>query len=109
MTRNSVYVCITVIFVVLMTSCGTKTSNENPKAGQIEQEYTELPFTNVALRDTPSAVQRWVEKNKSTERNKVFNVDGRTYIIILLGQRNTGGYNVEITQMGKRHLSKTAM
>ena len=73
MTKRRIFALITVIFVTLMTGCGTTVSSENPGAGPIEQEYIELPFKNVAVEDTSSAVQKWVENNKSTEQRKVFN------------------------------------
>lgn len=37
----------------------------------IERETTEIPFRNVALEDTPPAVRKWVEENKSDEQKNV--------------------------------------
>ncbi|KKE79595.1 hypothetical protein DTX80_00125 [Bacilli bacterium] len=42
-------------------------------------------------------MQKWIEENKLIEQNKVFNVNGKTYVLILLGKKKTENFNVEIT------------
>lgn len=78
---------------------GCSTNNEldtnNKKAKRLVN--TELPFNDIALGNAPKRVQKWIEENKLIEQNKVFNVNGKTYVLILLGKKKTENFNVEIT------------
>src|SRR5699024_1964521 len=49
----------------------------------------------------PERLQKWIEDNKTEAHKKVFNIDGKTYVIITLGQKPTGGHGVDITQIAE--------
>lgn len=67
--------------------------------GPIAREKTELSFRTIDAEETPDRMQRWIKKNQSDEAKKVFHVDGKTYVLIMLGQKSTGGYAVDIEAM----------
>lgn len=93
-----ILICMLLTFMISCDS-GNESSNKDTQAGPIKQKYTELLFKNIELGDTPTAIQKWLEENKAIRQNKVFNVDGKTYVLILVGQKINGAYNVEITQI----------
>lgn len=96
-----------VLFIGLATSCGTGqetgggTMDYEKPAEWMEGGMTELPFKHVPLEDTPESVQKWIETNQSQEQKQVLHADGKTYVIITLGQKRTGGYEVKITQIAE--------
>lgn len=96
---------VAVVLGILIAGCGVGDevtggeSEPEESTERIEQEVTELPFKKITLEETPERIQKWVEENQSTEQKKVFIVDGKTYVIVLLGEKPTGGYGVEITQI----------
>lgn len=67
--------------------------------GPIAREKTELSFRTIEADDAPERVQKWIEKNRNEETKKVFHADGKTYVVIMLGQKSTGGYAVKIDEM----------
>ncbi|WP_174615090.1 protease complex subunit PrcB family protein [Virgibacillus ihumii] len=58
-----------------------------------------LAFHTIKKDAAPDNVQEWIRQNESKEQNKVFRQQGKTYAVILLGQKTTGGYKVEIEQI----------
>ncbi|MBP1949263.1 protease complex subunit PrcB family protein [Virgibacillus litoralis] len=100
MERNSIrYLVLMIISILLLSGCGSGTMEDESMGG--EKESTNLSFKTIKVENTPDRVQQWIQKNRSKEVEKVLNVDGMTYAIILLGQKPTGGYNVEIEQIKK--------
>ncbi|SFA94748.1 PrcB C-terminal [Lentibacillus halodurans] len=67
--------------------------------GPIVRERTDLSFKTIDIDEGPERVRKWIEKNRSEEAKKVFHVNGKTYVIIMLGQKSTGGYHVEIEKI----------
>lgn len=65
-----------------------------------------LSFHMIKIKSTSDTMQEWIRKNQTTKQNKVFHESGKTYVVILLGQKTTGGYNVEIEQI-RRAETKT--
>ncbi|MFD1361220.1 protease complex subunit PrcB family protein [Lentibacillus salinarum] len=86
---------------LLLTGCGSGTTEDETmtEEGPIAREKTELSFQMIDPDEAPARVQTWLEKNRSEEAKKVFHADGKTYVIILLGQKSTGGYAVNIERM----------
>lgn len=99
-TRNCVFI-LTVVFLAFTSACGksSETGNENPSFAPLEREYIELPFQSIALEDTLEPLQIWIEENKSTQQNKAFKVDEKTYVVILLGEQSASGYDVKINEI----------
>lgn len=62
-------------------------------------EVTDLSFQTIHADDSPKQVQNWLEKERTKEVNKVFLVNGKTYVIVQLGQKSTGGYRVSVKQI----------
>ncbi|GAA0607026.1 hypothetical protein GCM10009001_25390 [Virgibacillus siamensis] len=58
-----------------------------------------LAFQKTKVDAAPDNVQEWIRQNRSKQQNKVFRENGKTYVVILLGQKTTGGYNVEMEQI----------
>ncbi|SDQ08183.1 protease complex subunit PrcB family protein [Virgibacillus salinus] len=99
MERNSIrYLVLMILSILLLSGCGSGTEDETMGG---EKESTNLSFKTIKVENTPDRVQKWIQKNRSKEVEKVFNVNGMTYAIILLGQKSTGGYNVEVEQIKK--------
>ncbi|MFB4169700.1 protease complex subunit PrcB family protein [Virgibacillus sp. JSM 102003] len=96
MKRNSI---VMALLILIITGCGSGTTEDESMGG--ENETTNLSFKTIKVENAPDRVQQWIQKNRSKKAEKVFNVDGMTYAIILLGQKPTGGYNVEIEQIQK--------
>lgn len=96
MKRN---IILMVLSILLLTGCGSGTMEDESMGG--EKESTNLSFKTIKVENAPNRVQQWISKNRSKKAEKVFNVDGMTYAVILLGQKPTGGYNVEIEQIQK--------
>ncbi len=94
MKRN---IILMVLLIFLLTGCGSGTT-EDQSMGE-EKESTNLSFKTIKVENAPDRVQQWISKNRSEKTKKVFNVDGMTYAIILLGEKPTGGFNVEIEQI----------
>lgn len=67
--------------------------------GPVTKEKSELSFKTIDVGEAPNSVQEWVEKNRKEETKKVFHAEGKTYVIIMLGQKSTGGYAVTIDEM----------
>ncbi|SEP64164.1 PrcB C-terminal [Virgibacillus subterraneus] len=110
MERNSIrYLVLMILSILLLSGCGSGTTEDESMGG--EKESTNLSFKTIKVENTPDRVQKWIQKwiqkNRSKEVEKVFNVDGMTYAIILLGQKPTGGYNVEIEQIKKMNTNSS--
>ncbi|QKY70722.1 protease complex subunit PrcB family protein [Lentibacillus sp. CBA3610] len=90
-----------ILSVLLLTGCGSGTTEDDTMNGEgpITREQTDLPFSTIDVDEAPDRIGKWIEKNRSEEAKKVFHVDGKTYVIILLGEKSTGGYHVEIEQI----------
>ncbi len=67
--------------------------------GPITKETSELSFKRIDSGEVPEKVQEWIDKNRKEGSKKVFHADGKTYVIIMLGQKSTGGYAVKIDDM----------
>lgn len=93
-----IYFFILIAFVLFTSSCRT-TDSEGSFIAPPEWEYFDLAFKNIALSEAPKPLQIWIEENKLTEQNKVFNVDEKTYVVILLGEPLTSDYEVNIIQI----------
>lgn len=89
------------MLIIFMVGCSTNNELDINNEQVKRLVYTEVPFNNIALRNAPKRVKKWIEENKSIEQNKVFNVDGKTYVLILLGKKKTENFNVEITGIGE--------
>ncbi|MGP4106425.1 protease complex subunit PrcB family protein [Virgibacillus sp. L01] len=94
MKRN---IILMVLSILILTGCGSGTTEDQSMGG--EKETTNLSFKTIKVENAPDRVQQWISKNKSKKAEKVFNVEGMTYAIILLGEKPTGGFNVEIEQI----------
>lgn len=67
--------------------------------GPISKEKSKLSFKTIDAGEAPDSVQEWVEKNRKEKAKKVFHANGKTYVIIMLGQKSTGGYAVKIDEI----------
>lgn len=65
----------------------------------IEKKVTDLSFETIKADEAPKNIQNWMKKNRSKKANRVFIVNGKTYVTIQLGQKSTGGYSVKINQI----------
>lgn len=64
--------------------------------GPVMKEKSDLSFKSIKPGEAPESVQTWIEKNRKEEAKKVFHADSKTYVVIMLGQKSTGGYAVTI-------------
>lgn len=95
--------------LVLTAACGTGNvpvdgSNSSGK-GESEQMKTEpLDFTVEEPETLPTKVKTVVEKltGSQSKNNVSLNVEGRTYLILALGERPTGGYHVNVSKVEQR-------
>lgn len=101
MERNVRNVVMVILSALLLTGCGSGTMEDDTvsEEGPITREKTELSFRTIDVGEAPDSVQKWIEKNRSNEAKKVFHADGKTYVVIMLGQKPTGGFAVEIEKM----------
>lgn len=60
-----------------------------------------LPFTVEETASLPPQVKALTEKlaDFKSIRNKSITVDGKTYIVLSLGERSTGGYRITVTKV----------
>ncbi|WP_077329541.1 protease complex subunit PrcB family protein [Virgibacillus siamensis] len=92
--RKSVGYLVIITLIILLSGCGSGLKEDDSMAGQKENGSLSVKISAV-----PDTVQKWIEKNQSKQQNKVFRADGKTYVVILLGEKNTGGYNVEVEKI----------
>lgn len=97
----SKYLILIVLAGLILSGCGSGVKEDESMSGEgsLEKEITKLPFESINLEDVSDRLQKWIGENKSKKAKKVFHVNGKTYVIIMLGQKPTGGYDVEITQI----------
>lgn len=67
-----------------------------------ERKSVAVPFQVISPEQAPDRIRKWIEQNASAEQKKVFNVDGRTYVLIVSGHRREGLQQVEINDMVRR-------
>lgn len=67
-----------------------------------EEANKNLSFQLIKAKAAPDSVREWIQQNQSEKQNNVFHENGKTYVVILLGQKTTGGYKVEIEKI--RHI-----
>lgn len=94
-------VMLVMLSALLLTGCGSGTTEDEKMSedGPITREKTDLAFRTIEVDEAPDRVRKWIEKNQSDESKKVFHADGKTYVVIILGQKSTGGYAVNIEAM----------
>ncbi|MEN1970662.1 protease complex subunit PrcB family protein [Lentibacillus sp. N15] len=93
---------------IILCGCQTNDSegdNMHKDEQHIEPEITNLPFQSLNTNQTPKQIQHWLAKKRSQQANKVFIENGKTYVIVQLGQKSTGGYHVAIKQIQLEHAS----
>ncbi|RYG72342.1 protease complex subunit PrcB family protein [Lentibacillus lipolyticus] len=92
---------LVVLSALVLTGCGSVESGDKimTEEGPIVKEKTDLSFKTIDVLGAPGRVRSWIEKNRSDEAKKVFRVNGKTYAVIMLGQKPTGGFDVEIEQI----------
>src|SRR5690625_2996069 len=64
-----------------------------------EHKSVAVPFQIIVPEEAPEPIQKWLERNETEEQNKVFLAEGKTYVVIMDGQRQDGLNRVEITDM----------
>ncbi|GGJ81876.1 hypothetical protein GCM10007063_00360 [Lentibacillus kapialis] len=102
MERNVVHnIMLTILSALLLTGCGSGTTEDGTMSeeGPITKEKSELSFKTIDVGEAPIKIQEWIEKNRKEEAKEVFHMAGKTYVIIMLGQKSTGGYAVKIDKM----------
>ncbi|MTW88208.1 protease complex subunit PrcB family protein [Virgibacillus dakarensis] len=103
MRRSLVHCLMIVIFLsISLSGCGSNAKKDNSNTEEeipVKRDVTEIPFKTINVEDAPDKVQKWISKHRAEKANKVFHVDGKTYVIVMLGQKSSGGFNVKIEQI----------
>ncbi|SFD68731.1 PrcB C-terminal [Lentibacillus persicus] len=102
MTRNVMdFIMLIVLSALLLTGCAPGTTEDDTmrEEGPITKEKSDLSFKSINPGEAPESVQTWIEKNRKEEAKKVSHADSKTYVIIMLGQKSTGGFSVTIDSM----------
>lgn len=102
--------CSVLSFLILFTftaACGTGHGNSpytHGEGGSQKLKTEPLDFTIEQEQALPETVKTTVEQVTSTrsKSNEVVTTEGRTYVIIALGERSTGGYSVDVQKIEQR-------
>lgn len=99
------YIAFTSLFI-LLTACGTgnlpaDSAHSSEKGGQQKVENEAIDFTIEQEEAFPPEVKTEVEKMIGSQEgdHKVVATGEQSYLIIALGERNTGGYSVEVEKI----------
>lgn len=61
----------------------------------------EVKFQNIEVEEAPEKIQELIPKYLSEERALACKVDGKIYIIVTRGEKNTAGYSAELEKIEK--------
>ncbi len=93
---------IVIFLSISLSGCGSDAKKDNSNTEEeipMKKDVTEIPFKTINVEDAPDKVQKWIAKNRSEKANKVFQVNGKTYVIVMLGRKSSGGFDVKIGQI----------
>lgn len=62
-----------------------------------------IPFETMSVDDAPALVYDQYEKQKAGQCFSINSYDGSTYVLITMGEANTGGYDVEVTEVAQQN------
>jgi hypothetical protein len=98
-----------VLLLALVAGCGTKPlAKPLPHAvgggSEMVQKEENLSFEQLSIEEAPKPVQDKAAKMQKSPQSSfdVVYEQNRSYIIIALGERNTGGYRIEVERVVKQ-------
>ncbi len=64
-------------------------------------EVVDVTFKAVTITEAPEEIRKAVKENRDKEKATVYTVDREVYIVITRGEKTTGGYSVEVSDIDK--------
>lgn len=58
-----------------------------------------IEYEILTVDEAPDEIKVWFEKNKKDRKNYNITYEGKTYVIQTLGEKNTGGYGIELSSI----------
>ncbi|MCS1350175.1 protease complex subunit PrcB family protein [Mechercharimyces sp. CAU 1602] len=101
-------------FVLILAGCGTgnapdeSTNNDSSTGTQSSQEAESggengtMVYEKVTAKQLPDTVKAKVNEIKEEGGGHSISENEQTYLILGLGQRNTGGYQIEVTKVERK-------
>src|SRR5699024_7385826 len=99
--RKHIFFLKLILFILGVTGCQTVDSSGADHVPRMEQETYPVTSEVVEYNHLPERLQLWIETNKlsETELVKAFTIEDKTYIVVLLSEKDALNYGVQITEV----------
>ena len=73
-------------------------NGEQPGDGDEPKEYNGVTAKVIKV-DYPTQIESYLQENQAKETQQAFNIDNRTYIVLTMGEKTSGGYAIELKDL----------
>lgn len=117
-------IVLSIVLVVSFAGCFKASINENPPSengsinppvngeqpkpgngptngngNQDEPKAYDGVTVKVIKTDYPAQIESYLQENQAKETQQAFNIDNRTYIVLTMGEKTSGGYAIELKDL----------
>lgn len=58
-----------------------------------------MEYQIIEASEAPLEVQEWLDEKKGEEKYTIINSDVNTYLVVTMGEKSTGGYDIEVSEI----------
>lgn len=80
----------------LAEAMGKEVSWDSEEGKVVIRSAESLPFESIDLEETTSDIESWVSLSLDKQTTKKRTFAGKTHILITLGEKNSGGYDIQV-------------